>query len=185
MIAAILLIPTKGDPHGLLKEGPCGARPPMARLESADMHEPVYPSPCGYSCDLEDASGAGGCKSGGACQRTLTQECSWCGESWPCSDAGTVANPERWRGLASYGYTPLPKGEALVLAWDGEPGDEVQPYIERAGIDYALLAPFVTYALKGMDIGQGPWPGTLVLLDAEGREVKDSPATGPQQEKTP
>ena len=29
-IKAILLIPHKGDPQGLLKEGPCGARPPMA-----------------------------------------------------------------------------------------------------------------------------------------------------------
>lgn len=29
MIAAILLIPAEGDPLGLLKEGPCGARPPM------------------------------------------------------------------------------------------------------------------------------------------------------------
>lgn len=27
-IKAILLVPEKGDPHGLLKEGPCGARPP-------------------------------------------------------------------------------------------------------------------------------------------------------------
>ena len=29
-IKAILLVPAEGDPHGLLKEGPCGARPPMA-----------------------------------------------------------------------------------------------------------------------------------------------------------
>ncbi len=29
-IKAILLNPTEGDPHGLLKEGPCGAPPPMA-----------------------------------------------------------------------------------------------------------------------------------------------------------
>ncbi len=29
-IKAILLVPEKNDPHGLLKEGPCGARPPMA-----------------------------------------------------------------------------------------------------------------------------------------------------------
>ena len=27
---AILLVPAEGDPRGLLKEGPCGARPPMA-----------------------------------------------------------------------------------------------------------------------------------------------------------
>mgnify|MGYP003663702444 CR=1 FL=1 len=29
-IKAILLVPAEGDPHGLLREGPCGARPPMA-----------------------------------------------------------------------------------------------------------------------------------------------------------
>ncbi len=26
----VLLVPAEGDPHGLLAEGPCGARPPMA-----------------------------------------------------------------------------------------------------------------------------------------------------------
>ena len=89
-----------------------------------------------------------------------------------------------WMGIA--GGCPHPDHEgrlrplrigaglsALVLAWDGGTVAEVQPYIERAGIDYALLAPFVAYALRGMDIGQGPWPGTLVLIDAEGREVSD------------
>lgn len=29
-IAAVILIPAKGDPHGLLRIGPCGAMPPMA-----------------------------------------------------------------------------------------------------------------------------------------------------------
>ena len=30
MITAVLLVPAEGDPHGLLREGPCGARPPVA-----------------------------------------------------------------------------------------------------------------------------------------------------------
>jgi hypothetical protein len=30
MIAAVLVVPADGDPGGLLREGPCGARPPMA-----------------------------------------------------------------------------------------------------------------------------------------------------------
>ena len=30
MIKTILLVPEDSDPHGLLKEGPCGARPPTA-----------------------------------------------------------------------------------------------------------------------------------------------------------
>lgn len=29
-VHAVLLIPAEGDPHGLLREGPCGARPPVA-----------------------------------------------------------------------------------------------------------------------------------------------------------
>ena len=31
-IKAVLLVPERDDPHGLLREGPCGARPPMAFL---------------------------------------------------------------------------------------------------------------------------------------------------------
>ena len=31
-IKAVLLVPAEDDPHGLLREGPCGARPPMAYL---------------------------------------------------------------------------------------------------------------------------------------------------------
>jgi hypothetical protein len=112
-IQAVLLIPAEGDPHGLLAEGPCGARPPLA---------------------------------------------------W------RLGQGPRWTSYAGQTAGTCP---ALVLAWNGKPVAEVQPYIERAGIDYTLLAPFVAYALKGMDVGQGPWPGTLVLINAEGREVSD------------
>ena len=38
-IKAVLLIPTEGDPHGLLKEGPCGARPPMAGRHDGYWYE--------------------------------------------------------------------------------------------------------------------------------------------------
>jgi hypothetical protein len=117
-IKAVLLVPEEGDPHGLLKDGPCGARPPTAWMLTRESGR-WYPG--------------------------------WAEDAQP------------------YGVWQ----SALVLAWDGKPVAEAQPYIERAGIDYALLAPFVAYALKGMDIGQGPWPGTLVLVDAEGQEVSD------------
>ena len=124
-IRHILLVPAEGDPHGLLAEGPCGARPPMAIS--------------GHLCGYEEH--------------------------------------RNWKPPEDYEYHSdcymCSSKAALVLAWDGAVVIEAQPYIERAGIDYALLAPFVTYALKGMDIGQGLWPGTLVLLDAEGREVSD------------
>ncbi len=29
-VVAVLLVPAEGDPHGLIAEGPCGARPPVA-----------------------------------------------------------------------------------------------------------------------------------------------------------
>lgn len=35
MIRAVLLVPTEGDPRGLLEGGPCGAQPPIAQ-EYAD-----------------------------------------------------------------------------------------------------------------------------------------------------
>jgi len=117
MIAAILLVPEEGDPLGLLREGPCGARPPTV-VKVGD----VWLNP-------------------------------WARPTDP--DVRTV--------LTEWAFEKLALPTALVLAWDGDedPVAEVQPYIERAGIDYALLAPFVTYALKGMDIGQGPWPWLL------------------------
>lgn len=31
MIRHLLIIPAPGDPHGLLRKGPCGARPPTAK----------------------------------------------------------------------------------------------------------------------------------------------------------
>lgn len=34
-VCAVLLVPLEGDPLGLLNEGPCGARPPMAWLSAA------------------------------------------------------------------------------------------------------------------------------------------------------
>jgi hypothetical protein len=41
-IKAVLLVPAKDDSHGLLREGPCGARPPvMYRHESGIWEEPI------------------------------------------------------------------------------------------------------------------------------------------------
>jgi hypothetical protein len=150
-IKHILLVPAEGDPHGLLKEGPCGARPPMARKFGLPrlMHT---------SNEFADPTYNG-------------EKCVACGQPWPCDTPGEVEQvaDEKWVPWPHAVSSPC----ALVLAWDGEPVAEAQPYIERAGIDYGLLAPFVAYALKGMDVGQGPWPGTLVLINAEGREVSD------------
>lgn len=37
-VCAVLLVPAEGDPLGLLREGPCGARPPIAEHVAEDMH---------------------------------------------------------------------------------------------------------------------------------------------------
>jgi hypothetical protein len=37
-IAAVLLVPTDGDPHGLLEEGPCEARPPAVWQDPRNTH---------------------------------------------------------------------------------------------------------------------------------------------------
>ena len=70
-----------------------------------------------------------------------------------------------WDGLRST------TGGALVLAWDGCVVEEARPYVERAGIDSGLLRRFVAALLQGMNLGADLFPGTVVLLDADGRDV--------------
>jgi len=125
-VHAVLLVPEKGDPHGLLKEGPCGARPPTAWLDHDGK-----------------------------------------GNSW-------------WRaGCKAAG---IEEHDALVLAWDGKPVAE--------GLDRATAAATTTpqWWVDYPALSDRSWPRheiakwvgpaladlcscTLVLLDAEGREV--------------
>jgi hypothetical protein len=104
--SSILLIPAEGDPHGLLKEGVCCARPPMALRTRDHIHASRMALPCNddcYDCDHE-----------------YVEQCMECGHAWPCPEAGNVSVPGRWesvrylKGLVG-GYP----GEALVLAWKG------------------------------------------------------------------
>jgi len=147
-IHAVLLIPAEGDPRGLLHEGPCGARPPRAvqRTDSRVVHEESW----------DDTT----------CPCAL---CSACGQPWPCEAPGRVEREEDVRWVAA-NRSPLPP-TALVLAWDGEVVGMGVDRMASVGVDRALLLMFLAAALEGMDPGIGPWPGTLVLLDAEGREV--------------
>lgn len=46
-IKAVLLVPERDDPHGLLREGPCGARPPMAYQETGTGIWRPYRGPLG------------------------------------------------------------------------------------------------------------------------------------------
>ncbi len=43
----ILLVPAAGDPHGLLREGPCGATVPMAHLRRHKLGDRCWDGLCG------------------------------------------------------------------------------------------------------------------------------------------
>lgn len=116
-IHAVLLVPAEGDPHGLLREGPCGARPPMV----------------------------------------WTLRCERCGDIWvprggPSSKAAFQAHRHHWErtGLNARTACRWQGPTALVLAWGGQPVPE--------GMDRLARCP----AMK---------VGTILLLDADGREV--------------
>lgn len=138
---AVLLVPFEGDPHGLLAEGPCDARPPV-----------VYRS-------------------------------RGCG----------VGHPDTWQPHDEFVrrgecYMCECPEEALVLAWDGEPVWQGAVWAEcvLAALDcdetpsWRLLVNRVARVLRpgGTRLSKmlrrlvGDL-GTLVLLDAEGREVSD------------
>ena len=125
-VHAVLLVPEPGDPHGLLKEGPCGARPPTVEVHESRCECPTH---------------------------------RWAGSFRRCSVCH-IASGQRI-------------GRALVLAWDGKPVAE------------GLFRLAMQWDARGIT----PWPetpqgianmldtrsdlalGTLVLLDAEGREA--------------
>ena len=160
-IKHILLEPEEGDPHGLLKEGSCGSRPPMARKFGLPrlMHT---------SNEFADPTYNG-------------EKCVACGQPWPCDTPGEVEQvaDEKWVPWPHAVSSPC----ALVLAWDGEPvaegifsvwyqqddtGTEVLGSWLYDGRTMAELARSI--AMRRRD---GRALGTLVLLDAEGREVSD------------
>ncbi len=127
-IRAVLLVPHDGDPHGLLRDGPYGARPPVAYKVGDDP--------------------------------------------WV---AGRITSA--YFGEARLRGWPLPVG-ALVLAWEGEvvwQGCEVLDHVDDHDIS-TWRYPYVVrevllYGAPAMD--GPPWPGTLLLLDADGRELVD------------
>lgn len=120
-IVSVLLIPAAGDPQQLLREGPCGARPPMAT---------VYRYRGWLNNDLSD----------------------WTIEK---------IDPE---------YVIETQSEqALVLAWKGEVVPEGCDRAYRAAGD----RPERYHRMSEMP-DAGRWfgsLGTIVLLDADGREV--------------
>ncbi|NDC89396.1 MAG: hypothetical protein EB075_11450 [Bacteroidetes bacterium] len=115
-VYAVLLVPAEGDPHGLLREGMCGARPPLAWMN---------------------------------------------GPRWVFGWASERAHVR-----------------ALVLAWGGKPVPEGIQRSVHAAKSRAWVEHLVGCALgrltDDVDVLSDPdLPGTLILLDAEGREVSD------------
>lgn len=128
-IKAILLIPTEGDPHGLLAEGPCGARPPRAIS--------------GHLCGYEEH--------------------------------------RAWKSPEDYEYHSdcyMCSGKAaLVLAWGGNPVREGCYRVAHANdVTPSAVPSVIKCALEGDPILRSIAElGTIVLLDAEGKEIADAP----------
>jgi len=123
-VAAVLLVPGEGDPHGLLAEGPCGAAPPHAF-------------------------------------RSYVKE-----------DGGWEWIP----GPTAF----LPEEGALVLAWDGKVVPLGMDRLCRVGTAcvppenrkfWLSLSYTWKQALNYARLAETMGLGTIVLLDAEGREV--------------
>lgn len=137
-VHAILLVPVEGDPLGLLREGPCGARPPMA----------------------------------------WTLRCERCGDLWaprvPGSKSMFQAHRHHWNrtGLSARIACRWQNPVALVLAWNGEVvhmGCHVLGWATREDV-HAIWAS-TEAAMRGVKPARLGRHGTLILLDAEGREV--------------
>ena len=132
-IQGILLVPAEGDPYGLLADGPCGARPPMA-----GKHDGYW-----YEYESDGALGL------------------------------VVEQPD------GHWDSPEPDARALALAWAGEPVAEGTYWLYcRMGFDAELEESLISVAdlLSGRpaDVYWLRRIGTLVLIDAEGREVTDA-----------
>jgi hypothetical protein len=148
-IATILLIPLEGDPLGLLADGVCGERPPTLLhplIQSWDECAPHF-----RECPMVDS----------LCGRHSKHQSRSRDE---CMDFG-----------ACRAFTPQ---WALVIAFEGKP---VRAGVMRLRIDDWLRLRWRTRSvwdlLKGMNRSarSTAWEsfGTLVMLDADGNEVKD------------
>ena len=133
-IKTVLLVPTEGDPHGLLKEGPCGARPPTALSLRVT----------GDSIDLDTDP------------------------RWFSYDAV----PDRLMACTNAEILHSVRSpRALVLAWDGEPVAEGMDRAARIDPHYRGEA-WASPRNLGAEMERLGY-GTIVLLDAEGLEVKE------------
>jgi hypothetical protein len=157
VIAAVLVVPTDGDPGGLLTPGPCGAVMPWAGL--------VGDRWLAQGCrDYTDCRG-GGC---GCRPMEVALVLGWGGEVVPeGQDRAARALAERNGRDAGRGACWYYSGGGWSLATATGPGDHF-PLRVRDG---APKAPLVdAWALAVFVVSHG-LASRLVLLDAEGREV--------------
>ena len=159
-VHAVLLVPEKGDPHELLREGPCGARPPMAVRRT-------YPRVVHESNEWGDPTYNG-------------EKCEACGQPWPCETPGKVESEGHVRWQPGNRHTTV--ADALVLAWGGKPVPEgmdraarrweaATESSDRSLQEYDLWWCRMVHAI---DLGhecQRSSVGTVVLIDADGKEV--------------
>jgi len=126
-IKAILLVPEKGDPLGLLADGVCGSRPPMAVRRT-------YPRVVHESNELGDPTAP-------------CEVCRACGRPWPCDTPGKVESEGHVRWKPANRYTTV--FDALVLAWDGKP---VPEGVERLGRPPGRSGTLVLIDVDGKEI---------------------------------
>jgi len=158
-VHAVLLVPEKGDPHELLAYGPCGARPPVAVRRT-------YPRVVHESNEWGDPTYNG-------------EKCEACGQPWPCDTPGKVESEGHVRWQPGNRHTTVP--DALVLAWGGKPVPEGVERLGRKRWPRGRCGTGWVREVVAVHLGHWPdrssaltdpdLPGTLVLLDAEGREV--------------
>ena len=153
----ILLVPPSGDPHELLAWGPCGARPPVAVRRT-------YPRVVHESNEWGDPTYNG-------------EKCVACDQPWPCETPGKVESEGHVRWQPGNRHTTVP--DALVLAWGGKPVAEGTYWLYyRMGFDAELEESLISVADllfgRSADVYWLRRIGTIVLLDAEGREVTDA-----------
>jgi len=175
-VHAVLLIPEAGDPHGLLREGPCGARVPTA-YEREEWRMVPPPKGQGYGRKPKVES-LGFQWHPGKLNRFNTRPY---GKDCDCDDGG-------WNEIKSAGlFCGRCRGvrrewvygrEALVLAWDGKPVVEGLDRLGRAWMEHQNLDRVWSQCFESVvDLlpcakAAPEWAGcTLVLLNAQHQEV--------------
>lgn len=121
-IHAVMLVPAEGDPHGLLADGPCGARPPMAHMR---------PRPPGTTGAVEWGAGEKGYATPHALVLKWKGKPARLGMLW----AGWLLEEQGWTPLES---EPEPHEFLHWRAFDLTP-EALARFCEEAGLGTVVL----------------------------------------------